>query len=121
MVFYRRVSDFDKKGNPQTVHAMKTLKAEMAALRGQFLQAVKHYKDAIVTAGRQGRINDQNLANELLADFYLGVDLECDAVYHLRIALNLYEEWGAGTKCEMLRKQHAKLLSPPSETSLPAP
>ena len=56
-----------------------------------------------------GTIQDQALANERLADYYVEEGSVSEARYCLEQAVKLYSEWKAAAKVELLRRNLSHL------------
>ncbi|MDY6833816.1 MAG: AAA family ATPase [Chloroflexota bacterium] len=92
-------------------HQYLLLSAELARIEGADIDAMGLYADAIRIANQHGYINDEALASELAAKFYL---TQCDESlareYMIRAHEN-YDEWGATTKVTHLEDKYPELLS----------
>ena len=91
------------------------LDAEAESLRGEHYNACRHYEAAVLYAGRRGWRQDQALAHERYGMHLsrLEVDDERhrhDAHFHLREAVKLYDEWGAHSKVDQMRRVHSSLV-----------
>lgn len=101
-----------KLGNPNVIHYKHLLQAELSALNGKHAVACKEFETGIKRAARLGFVNDQALANEHYGEFLLGSTGDHnEAAYRLSLAIELYREWGALRKVELLVQKHAVLLS----------
>jgi PAS domain S-box-containing protein len=102
--------------NPPTFadkHAL--VSAEIARLEGRDLDAMRLYEQAIQSAREHGFVQNEALAHEVAARFYLARDLETLGHTHLRGARNGYDRWGALGKVKQLdaRYPHVHEARPP--------
>ena len=92
--------------------------AEMARLEGRWPDAMQLYEQAIESAREGGFVQNEALAHEVAARFYLGRGFETVGYAYLRNARNCYERWGALGKMKQLdslhphlRQEHAPIFS----------
>jgi PAS domain S-box-containing protein len=83
--------------------------AEMARLEGRWPDAMQLYEQAIESAREGGFVQNEALAHEVAARFYLGRGFETIAYAYLRNARNCYERWGALGKMKQLDTLHPHL------------
>jgi PAS domain S-box-containing protein len=94
--------------------------AEFARVEGRPLDAEGLYEEAIKSAGANGFVHNEALANELTARFFLGRGLQRIGLAHLRDARACYALWGADGKVKQLDRQYPELavlrarLTPPA-------
>jgi PAS domain S-box-containing protein len=81
--------------------------AEMARLEGRGMDAMQLYEQAIESAREGGFVQNEALANEVAARFYLELGMETIAYAYLRNARNCYERWGALGKVKQLDTLHS--------------
>jgi hypothetical protein len=86
------------------------VRAELAAVEGDALQAMELYDEAIACAQSSGFIHHQALANELCARFHLDANRSKVARAYLAEAYYAYQRWGAATKVEQLRTKYPELV-----------
>ncbi len=86
-------------------HKMDLMEAERARLDGRNWEAVTLYIRAVKGAGENGFVNDEALANELFAKFWLEQGCEEQAGVQLRKAAALYAGWGAEAKAADLKER----------------
>ena len=91
--------------------------AEMARLEGRWLDAMQLYEQAIESARECGFVQNEALADEVAARFYLGRGFETSAYAYLRNARNCYERWGALGKVKQLDTLHPHLHQERTPTS----
>lgn len=108
---YKKIKNWTKQANPNTVHWQKLLEAEISALKKKKTQAIKKYEAAISLATEKGYMHDAAVAAELYGDFAQNV-LEDNIVAEDRMkdALRLSQHWGAAGKVAMLRENYSNLL-----------
>ncbi|SED35587.1 AAA family ATPase [Bradyrhizobium erythrophlei] len=80
--------------------------AEIARIGGRDLEAMRLYERAIQTAHANGFVNNEGIANELTARFYMGRGFETIARAYLREARACYQRWGADGKVRQLDSLH---------------
>lgn len=116
---HKRVKMWVRQGNPNVRHYDFLMDAECAALNGKLDAAESYYRDAIVSATRQGHIHESAFASERYGEFLLseGKDPE-DARHQLARAVRLYDEWGAARKASLLREMYQDLLLPQKPTEV---
>ncbi len=86
------------------------LDAEMERIGGREDAALHAFEQAIVQADASGAVQQQALANELFAKFWLGRGNRGIAGLYLRAALAHYKAWGAQAKVRHLLERHGDLL-----------
>jgi hypothetical protein len=80
--------------------------AELARLEGRDLDAMRLYEEAIGAARENGFVQNEGLANELAAQFYLKRGIEKVARSYLRDARYCYLRWGALGKVKQLDERY---------------
>src|SRR6202011_5565072 len=85
-------------------HAL--LSAELARVEGRDLDAMRLYEEAIGAARENGFVQNEGLANELAAQFYLRRGIEKVAHSYLRDARYCYLRWGALGKVKQLDQRY---------------
>jgi PAS domain S-box-containing protein len=83
--------------------------AELARLGGLELAAQRLYEDAIRLAREGGFIQNEAIAYELAARFYLSRGFETIAFTYLRNARSCYDRWGAVGKVRQLEQRYSRL------------
>ena len=91
-------------------HKYFLVAAEIARIERQKLEAIKLYDLAIAGAKEQKFIQEEALANELAAKFYLNWGKEKIARTYLLEARYCYQHWGAKAKVKHLDKKYPQLL-----------
>jgi predicted ATPase/signal transduction histidine kinase len=90
--------------------------AELARIKGDDLQAMSLYEQAIRSARNNGFVNNEGLANELASRFYAARGFEDIARLYLQKARHCFLRWGAEGKVRQLEKMYPHL-----RTEEPAP
>jgi PAS domain S-box-containing protein len=80
--------------------------AELARLEGRDLDAMRLYEEAIRAARENGFVQNEGVANELAAQFYLKRGIEKVAHFYLRDARCCYLRWGALGKVKQLDERY---------------
>jgi predicted ATPase/signal transduction histidine kinase len=80
--------------------------AEIARLENRDLDAMRLYEEAIRAAGENGFVQNEGLANELAAGFYLKRGIKKVAHSYLREARYCYLRWGALGKVKQLDERY---------------
>jgi predicted ATPase/GAF domain-containing protein len=100
-------------------HKFELVEAERYRVLGQPLEAMDYYDRAIAGAQKNEFIQEEALANELAAKFYLELGKEKVAQVYMTEAYYGYARWGAKAKVDDLEKRYPQLLAAiltPSET-----
>ena len=92
-------------------HKVDLVEAEKCRVLGKKLEAIELYDRAIAGAKENEYIQEEALANELLAKFYLDWGKEKYAALHIQEAYYCYAQWGAKAKVEDLETRYPHLLS----------
>ena len=93
-------------------HRWELVAAEKSRVEGNLLEAIEYYDRAIASTKANGFIQDEALANELAAKFYLAWEKEKFAALHMQEAYYCYKRWGASAKANDLENRYPELLSP---------
>jgi PAS domain S-box-containing protein len=88
-------------------HAL--VSAEIARLEGRDLDAMQLYEQAIQSAHEHGFVQNEALAHEVAAQFYLARGLKTIGHAYLLNARNCYERWGAVGKVKQLDERYPNL------------
>ncbi|MEH1820852.1 MAG: AAA family ATPase [Nostoc sp.] len=94
------------------LHRYLLLSAEIARISGKYMDAIESYDRAIAKAKENEYLNEEALANELAAKFYLEWGKERIAQEYLINAYYCYTRWGAKTKVDELEQRYPQLLAP---------
>jgi PAS domain S-box-containing protein len=95
--------------------------AEIARLEGRDAIAMRLYEQAIRLARENGFVQNEGVAHELAAGFYVGRGSTTAARAHLEDARSCFARWGALGKVRQLDQRHPRLRektasSPPTAT-----
>src|SRR5216684_2374403 len=91
--------------------------AEIARLERRALDAMQLYEQVIQSAHENGFVQNEALAYEVAARFYLARGFETIAHTYLRNARNCYERWGALGKVKQLDERYPHLHEERDSTS----
>ncbi|MGB5896892.1 MAG: serine/threonine-protein kinase PknK, partial [Geitlerinemataceae cyanobacterium] len=93
-------------------HKVDLVEAEKCRFSGEKLEAIELYDKAIAGAKENGYIQEEALANELAAKFYLDWGKQKVAQTYMIEAYYCYARWGAQAKTDDLEKRYPQLLTP---------
>ncbi|MBD2182327.1 AAA family ATPase [Planktothrix sp. FACHB-1375] len=93
-------------------HKWYLVEAEKYRVLGNKAEAIEHYDRAIIGAKTNEYIQEEALANELAAKFYLDWGKARIAVEYMTNAYYGYARWGAKAKVADLERCYPKLLAP---------
>jgi PAS domain S-box-containing protein len=96
-------------------HAL--VSAETARLEGRAFDAMQLYEQAIRSARENGFVQNEALAYEVAARFYVAHGFETIAHTYLRNARNCYDRWGALGKVKQLDERYPHLFEERDLTS----
>src|ERR1700682_5338905 len=91
--------------------------AEIARLEGRAFDAMQLYEQAIQSARENGFVQNEAVAHEVAARFYLARGFETIAHMYLRNARNCYDRWGALGKVKQLDEHYPHLHEERDSTS----
>jgi signal transduction histidine kinase len=94
-------------------HKFYLVEAERARVAGNDRDAREHYDQAIDLAQEHGYVNEEALANEVAARFYLARGQTRIAQHYLHDAYYAYLRWGATAKVKDLEARYPKFLAQP--------
>jgi len=92
------------------LHKFYLVEAERYRVLGENARAIDYYDRAIVLAKENDYINEEALANELAAKFYIAWGKEQVAQAYMTNAYYCYLRWGATAKMTDLERQYPELL-----------
>ncbi len=92
-------------------HKYLLIEAEMGRLKGQNEVARTYYEQAIASAHGNEYIQNEAIASELAARFYLSLGQDNLARSYILEARNCYLQWGATAKVKALDKTYPLLLT----------
>ena len=93
-------------------HKSDLIEAEQHRHAGDKARAIDLYEQAIAGAKRAGYVQEEALANELAAQFYLEWGKDKIAAIYMQEAYYGYGRWGAKTKIKDLESRYRHLLLP---------
>ncbi|MBD1840787.1 hybrid sensor histidine kinase/response regulator [Coleofasciculus sp. FACHB-501] len=93
------------------LHKFYLVEAERLRILGGKIEAMEMYDRAIALAKENEYINEEALAHELAAKFYLSWGKETIAQTYMTNAYYAYMRWGATAKVEDLAKHYSQLLA----------
>ncbi|NEN89043.1 MAG: AAA family ATPase [Okeania sp. SIO3H1] len=93
-------------------HKYDIIEAERYRVLGKNLEAMELYDRAIAGAKENEYIQEEALANELFAKFYLDWGKEKYAALHMQEAYYCYAQWGTKAKTQDLEQRYRQLLTP---------
>jgi PAS domain S-box-containing protein len=96
------------------LHKYHLVQAETARVLGQLLEAEEFYEQAIQGAKENEYIQEEALAYELAAKFYLDRGRERFAQLYIKEAHYCYERWGAMAKVKDLETRYPQFFPQPS-------
>jgi predicted ATPase/signal transduction histidine kinase len=91
-------------------HKCLLIRAEQARVLGDPLQACDLYDQAIALAKENAYIQEEALANELAAKFYLNLGKDFIAKAYMKEARYCYLKWGSVAKVQYLEKRYSDIL-----------
>jgi predicted ATPase/signal transduction histidine kinase len=110
-----------KKAHENCLHKFHLVEAERCRISQKYTQAMDFYECAIAGAKENEYIQEEALANELTAKFYLNWQKEKIAQTYMIEAYYCYSRWGAKVKVIQLEQKYPELLSPilqPSQSDI---
>jgi len=93
-------------------HKYYLVDASLSSFLGNKLQAIDSFDLAIAGAKENSYLQEEALANELVAKFYLDWGKEKYAALHMQEAYYCYAQWGAKAKTDDLEQRYPQLLKP---------
>ena len=87
------------------------VEAEIARIKGNDLEAMDLYDRAIASAHEEGFIQNEAIANELCAGFWMGKEKDEFSGLYMVKAHHCYRKWGARQKVEDLEENYPQFLS----------
>jgi len=94
-------------GNPNVIHILHLLEAELAILNRYDRLAEDSFQLAINTASANGFLHDLALSHELVSSYLTNRGDRSQGAYHMEQAIRYYSEWGATAKVDQLKKRLA--------------
>ncbi|HIK18119.1 MAG TPA: GAF domain-containing protein, partial [Leptolyngbyaceae cyanobacterium M33_DOE_097] len=96
------------------LHKYHLVQAETARVLGQLLEAEEFYEQAIQGAKENDYLQEEALAYELAAKFYLSRNRKKIAQTYIREAHYCYQRWGAAAKLRDLETRYPQFFLQPS-------
>ena len=87
------------------------LEAEMAVVHGDASKAIANYEEAISLSKKYGLRNEEAMACERAAMFYLSLNSSSSASKYLCRAYQCYDDWGAKSKMHQLIKKYPVIIA----------
>ncbi|MEO1433782.1 MAG: AAA family ATPase, partial [Cyanobacteria bacterium J06633_8] len=103
---------FSKHAPMNFQHKYDLVEAEKCRVLNQKLSAIELYDKSIAGAKENEFLQEEGLANELAAKFYLDWGKEKIATTYMQQAYYCYAKWGAKAKTDDLEKRYPDLLQP---------
>ncbi len=91
-------------------HKYELVEAEKARVLGKNVRAMEYYERAIQGARKQGYIQEEAIAYERAAEFYLFIGREEIAQFYMKNAYHSYAHWGATAKVKDLESEYPHFL-----------
>lgn len=115
----RRLKKWSDHGPMNHLHKFMLVEAERFRLLGKYDKAEKCYEEAIRLAKENEYLNEQALARELAARFYLSRGASDKGLSCMLDARYCYEKWGAQAKVKFMDEKYRQLFrsNPYSGTS----
>jgi predicted ATPase/signal transduction histidine kinase len=107
-----KLQQFSQQAQETFVHKCDLLQAESYRVFGERKEAIDLYDRAISGAKQNQYLQEEALANELAAKFYLEWGKEKVAAGYMQEAYYCYARWGAKAKINDLEKHYPQLLQP---------
>jgi predicted ATPase/signal transduction histidine kinase len=108
----RKMQDWANYAPSNFLHKFHLVEAEKHRVLGENVAAMDLYDRAIKGAKENEYVNEEALANELAAKFYLQWGKDKIAQTYLIDAYYCYSRWGAKAKIEDLERKYPQLLAP---------
>ncbi len=105
-----RMKRWTKVVPESTLSKYVLMKAELARLEHDHPKAAKLYEQAIEQTQEAGYPQDEAIANELAANYYLSLNKHKKAEAYLQNACKAYFNWGAEGKAKSLQERHPVLM-----------
>ncbi len=97
--------------NANFLHKYLLVEAEIAHLQRKYLNATTLYEKSIEQANKNGFQQDEAIANELAAKFFLSKGNKKVAKLYFMEAYHKYLHWGAEAKANSLKEEFVSVLS----------
>lgn len=107
----KKLETWSKYAPMNFLHKWTLVEAEKEKVLGNDIEAEKYYNEAIELVQKHEYINEEALAYELTARFYLERNKRRIAGYYLWDSLDAYQRWGAVVKVTELKRKYLDILS----------
>ncbi|NBU97856.1 MAG: hypothetical protein EBS19_06540, partial [Spirochaetia bacterium] len=91
-------------------HKYLLIEAEIAGIEYKHYKASLLYDLAIIEAKKNKFIQNEGIACECASNFYFNIRKQELAQKYLLEAYRCYKEWGANSKCELMKSRYSTLL-----------
>ncbi|NES22604.1 MAG: PAS domain S-box protein, partial [Symploca sp. SIO3E6] len=108
----QKMQQWAKSAPMNFLHKFDLVEAERYRIRGKKVEAIEYYDCAIAGAATHEYIQEEALANELAAKFYLAWGKSKITQVYFTDAYYGYARWGAKAKVEQLEQDYPQFLSP---------
>jgi len=103
----RKLAEYAPENNLNKLYLME---AERERIKGNYLMAGQYYDNSILLAYKNKFLQEEALANELAAKFYMSAGSEKAARKYLEDAYECYKKWGAVSKVSQLINEYPGIL-----------
>ncbi|NEP59867.1 MAG: AAA family ATPase [Symploca sp. SIO2G7] len=107
----QKLRHWSQYASPNFQHKYDLVEAEFCRAQGNLTQALDYYDRAIAGAKENAYLQEEALANELAAKFYLDWGKETIATTYMQEAYYCYARWGAKAKTDQLEEKYPQILS----------
>ncbi|MFC1848913.1 AAA family ATPase, partial [candidate division CSSED10-310 bacterium] len=114
----KKIKNWARHAPMNHLHKWHLVEAEKARVLGDDLDAIEHYYQAALLAGKNEYIHEEALSNELFANFWLEKNKPELAQPLIKKAHHQYQLWGATEKVKHLVEKFPYLLSTKSQDIL---
>uniref|UniRef100_A0A7S3DXD2 Orc1-like AAA ATPase domain-containing protein n=1 Tax=Entomoneis paludosa TaxID=265537 RepID=A0A7S3DXD2_9STRA len=128
-IMKKRLAKWTKQGNPNAVHFLHLLRAELFSVKKKRKLALEEYSAAVKSSMRAGFKMDFALSSELLSLFYASsphtgneetrLKEISQARFHMGRALKAYVDYGAANKAKHLHEIYPDLLCEETDSTVP--
>ncbi|MEI9952824.1 MAG: AAA family ATPase [Pseudomonadota bacterium] len=108
----RQLASWAESYPPTFSDKQRLVAAELARIEGADAVAIRLYEEAVQLARQHGFIQNEAIANEVCAHFYLECGVPTAANAYLAAARYCYERWGASGKVAQLDELFPQLREP---------
>lgn len=93
------------------LHRWYLVEAEIARARSKIDKAITFYDKAVMSASENDYINEEAIANELAAKFFITQGMTKIARHYINDAYYCYERWGAYAKANDIKDKYFDLMN----------